>query len=96
LEKAVFSQISLKIRPIFMGKKYENIKMHGSKPRIEKNTRKGPKKDQKGPFFGILRGGRGKIHPFFSKNLEKCQKRPIFGVKTPYFGQNDLFCAKLR
>jgi hypothetical protein len=79
-----------------MGEKHENIKMHGSKSRIEKNTRKRPKKDQKRPFFGILRGSRGKIHPCFSKNMEKCQKRPIFGVKTPYFRQNHLFCAKLR
>jgi hypothetical protein len=85
LEKAVFSQISLKIRPIFMGEKHENIKRQGLEPRIAKNTRKGLKKGSKRPFFGILGGGRGKIHPFFSKNLEKWQKRPSFWCKNASF-----------
>jgi hypothetical protein len=82
-----------------MGEKHENTKKHALKPRVRKNTQKSHKKGKKGPFltlFGISRGGRGKIYPFFSKNMEKCQKRLIFAVKMPYFGQNALFCAKLQ
>jgi hypothetical protein len=54
-----------------MGKRHEKVKRKDLKPRIRKNTRKGHKKGQKGTFFGILRKGRGKVHPFFSRNIEK-------------------------
>jgi hypothetical protein len=51
-----------------MEEKPENIKRQDSKPRIEKNSRKGRKKGQKGPKRALFRhfqgGSRKKGTPF--------------------------------
>jgi hypothetical protein len=79
-----------------MGKKQENAKRQGSKPRIGKNTRKRRKKDQKGPFLAFLGGLEEKYTPFFREIWKTVKKDPLFGLKMPYLDQNTLFCAKFR